>query len=291
MRILVLRGGALGDFILTLPALRLLREHWPSAKIELVGNAYAAELALQSGILDTAYSQHEARWSSLFNQAPLPSSLASWFEAFDLIVSYWPDVDGTIRRHFVSRGAAFIGSHAHPTTLPASKHFCDALAPLGLATTDYRVRLGVPKTLKDEVLENYPECRQALALHPGSGSPLKNWPVERWCGLVAKLKQPILAITGEAESVRVPWPQSANVRTAHHWPLRVLAAALSCCSGYVGHDTGISHLAAAVGAPCVLLFGPTDPAIWAPSGEHVRVIKNGSQLSDIMIEEVLEYLR
>ena len=78
MRILVLRGGALGDFLVTLPALRLLRTRWPAARIELVGNAREAELGVQGGYLDAAHSQHDARWSALFAAGPLPPSIADW---------------------------------------------------------------------------------------------------------------------------------------------------------------------------------------------------------------------
>ena len=55
-------------------------------------------------------------------------------------------------------------------------------------------------------------------------------------------------------------------------PLPTLAALLARCAAYFGHDTGISHIAAAAGTPSTLLFGPTDPATWAPQGAHVRVI-------------------
>jgi ADP-heptose:LPS heptosyltransferase len=53
---------------------------------------------------------------------------------------------------------------------------------------------------------------------------------------------------------------------------------------FLGHDSGVSHLAAAVGTPCVLLFGPTDPAMWAPPGEYVRVIHRGPEMSAISVD-------
>jgi ADP-heptose:LPS heptosyltransferase len=52
-----------------------------------------------------------------------------------------------------------------------------------------------------------------------------------------------------------------------------LACHLAQASLYVGNDSGITHLAAAVGTPVLALFGPTDPAVWAPRGEHVRVAR------------------
>src|SRR5438094_10657829 len=97
-RILVRRGGALGDFIVTLPALGLLRQRSPGGRIELIGNATAAALAQARGLLDAAHSQHEARWAALFGAGPLPAELAGWLRAFDLVLNFWPDVDGALAR-------------------------------------------------------------------------------------------------------------------------------------------------------------------------------------------------
>ena len=100
MRILVLRGGALGDFLVTLPALARLRQQWPEARLELAGNATAAALGVRQGLLDAAHSQHEARWSALYAAAPLPAAFAEWLAGFDLVVNFWPDPDGLLARRF-----------------------------------------------------------------------------------------------------------------------------------------------------------------------------------------------
>jgi ADP-heptose:LPS heptosyltransferase len=67
----------------------------------------------------------------------------------------------------------------------------------------------------------------------------------------------------------------------------MLAAALARCSLFLGHDSGPAHVAAAVDCPCVLVFGPTDPAMWAPPGEHVRVVCRGDSTIDVGIDDVL----
>lgn len=287
MQILVLRGGALGDFLVTLPALHLLRTHWPSARIELAGNARAAELAILSGLLDAAHSQHEGRWSALFSEAPLPRPFSAWLDRFDLVVSYWPDVDGALRQHFAHRGKTYIGSHARPMSRPAARHFCDSLSVLGLKAVDFHTRLSLPDTVKEQADQRLGGFKDFLAVHPGSGARVKNWPPECWVELCQKLYQPILIVTGEAERVAISWPEDLFFQQAHEWPLPILAAALQRCSRYLGNDTGVSHLAAAVGARSLLLFGPTDPEIWAPPGDHVTTLRRGPSMSDIPVDDVI----
>jgi ADP-heptose:LPS heptosyltransferase len=287
-RILVLRGGALGDLIVTFPALQLLRKQWPAARIQLVGNTRAAELALMAGLVDAAHSQHEARWARLYADTPLDRDLQAWLDGFDLIVSYWPDPGGDLARRFAPRGAGFIASHAHVNTRPAAAHFCTALAPHRLGTGDYAFRLTFPPAIVEEAENRLAGLKHFLAIHPGSGSARKNWPSARWSELAAHSARPILAVTGEAEGSLPVWPPSATVRHAHKWPLPVLGAALSRCAIFVGHDSGVSHLAAAAGARCVLIFGPTDPEIWAPPG--ARVIRRGSDPGTIAVDDVLEAL-
>ena len=108
----------------------------------------------------------------------------------------------------------------------------------------------------------------------------------------------MLLVLGEAERER--WSGSllarfrstarASLKVADDLPLPGLAAALARGRLFLGHDSGVSHLAAALGTPCVLLFGPTDPAVWAPPGAHVRVIRRGAALDSIAVGDVVEAL-
>jgi heptosyltransferase-2 len=119
-----------------------------------------------------------------------------------------------------------------------------------------------------------------LAFHPGSGSHEKNWPLQNWIGLgndfLRDFTGSLLIVSGEADEDQIGqlesiW-QNPRIRFAKHLPLPDLAATLENII-FVGHDSGISHLAAAAGANCILLFGPTDPAVWAPLNENARVIR------------------
>jgi heptosyltransferase-3 len=315
MKILVLRGGALGDFLVTLPALNLLRARWPQARIELAGNARAAELALPGGTLDAVHSQHQARWAALFDPAPLPGALRGWLAEFDLVVNYWPDPEGELAAHFPLRaGQTFVTAPAMPALAPAARHYCEALRPLGCETTDYGTRLPFGKfEIRNSYRGRRPTVRQSealspdtgalksetqdadrktqnefpVAIHPGSGSPRKNWPVGRWAELAAKLRgqAPLLIVGGETDTAAVAALAPCG-EVAQNLPLPELARRLAACRLFLGHDSGVSHLAAAVGTPCVLLFGPTEPAMWAPPGEHVQTVRRGPELSAISVDAV-----
>ncbi|MFM9078847.1 MAG: glycosyltransferase family 9 protein, partial [Opitutaceae bacterium] len=129
-RILVLRGGALGDLIDTLPTLALLRQRWPDAHLTLVGNPTAGRLALARGLIAELLSQHEGRWAPLHQTSSLPASLAAWLASFDLVINFWPDPDGALRRHFPTRaGQIFLEAKALPPagSGPAAAHFQSAL--------------------------------------------------------------------------------------------------------------------------------------------------------------------
>jgi heptosyltransferase III len=297
MRILVLRGGALGDFLVTLPALGMLRSRWPEAQIELVGNARAGPLGQLGGYLDAVHDQHDARWSALYADAPLPAGIRDALTAYDLVVSYWPDPDHSLRGRFPVRpGQTAVFAGALPGSAPAARHFCDGLAPLGLATDSFRSRLPHENA---RVNGFRPAVRSnATVIHPGSGSPSKNWPRQRWIELIRRTPGPVILVLGEVELLE--WTASVRgilaaeigprISFAIERPLVELAALLSGSRRFGGHDSGVSHLAAAVGTPSVVLFGPTEPRIWAPPGEHVQVIRRGPSLDSIPVETVLAAL-
>jgi ADP-heptose:LPS heptosyltransferase len=291
MRILILRGGALGDFIVTLPALRWLRERWPGCWIELVGNANAAELGLACGYIDAVHSQHDAKWSALYKEEALPGELRVWFESFELIVSFWSDPEGDLRRHFVHRGSSFLASNPQVFTRPAALHFCEVFYAFGWRASDFVVPLRFPEAIKNDARGYLGSLQHFVAIHPSSGSPKKNWPVPAWKELITRLgSRPLLVIRGEADP-EITFDSRLDFLEARSWPLPILGAALAKADVFIGHDTGVAHLAAAAGAPCVLLFGPTEPEIWAPPYPGVRVIRRGQEMDSIGVDDVLSDVR
>ena len=299
-RILVIRGGAIGDFILTLPTLRALREGFPYAHLEILGYKCIAVLAENRFYAQAVRSIEYGALSSFFaKNSKLPAELANYFASFDLIISYLYDPDGifenNLRRCAVQNlihGPAKVDHREH-----AARQLARPLEELGLRASDFAPRIyhsTESRKFAEDFLRGMP--RPILAIHPGSGSETKNWPIENWtefgnhilgsdefCGS-------LVIVSGEADEIQCARLESEwkdrDVRFAKNLPLSHLAAVLED-SIFVGHDSGISHLAAAAGAKCILLFGPTDPDVWAPMNENVEVIRAVSgKLSDLEIIEV-----
>ena len=293
-RILVIRGGAIGDFILTLPAIKLLRDAFPSAHLEILGYKHIVALAEMSGYADAAHSIEYGRLSSFFNRdGALAPELIEYFRGFQQVVSYLFDPDEIFTNNLRRAGVRNLIAGSPKITVQehAARQLARPLESLALYLEDPAARI-VPKERRNIDSE-------LIAIHPGSGSESKSWPIERFAVLAESLlqrdaKQRLLLVAGEADEaplahLRRVLPND-RFRVAQNLPLPALANLLQNCACFIGHDSGISHLAAAVGTPSLLLFGPTDPAVWAPQNPKVRVLRSpsltmeGIQLSDVMAD-------
>jgi len=299
-RILVIRGGAIGDFILTLPALKALREANPDAEIDVLGYKHIAELVNNRFYANCVRSIEYGPLSRFFaKDCELCSDLRSYFASFDLVVSYLFDPDqifeNNLRRCGVGqfiRGPAKIDAGEH-----AARQLAQPLEQLGIAVDELRAKLYPSAADRQVAREFLRHCSQPIvALHPGSGSEGKNWPLENWIALGnTLLTSPdfigsIVVVCGDADETKTQrlkaiW-SDPRVRFAENLTLPHLAAVLEHVT-FVGHDSGISHLAAAIGCNCILLFGPTDPDVWAPQGENVSLIRASDRdLRSISVREV-----
>lgn len=284
-RILVIRGGAIGDFILTLPSIGLLRENFPEAQLEILGYEHIIELARGRFYAHATRSIEYGPMAGFFvPNSKLAPDLVEYFASFHQVVSYLFDPDRFFEYNLRRAGVKnFLPAYAK---IDDSEHAAHQLArPL------QRMAL----FLDSPAAEVYPSAEDkarareflgdstapVIAIHPGSGSQRKNWPAENWAAIAKSLPEylpeaRVLLIGGEADAASLATVQQAlkgtPVLLAQHLPLPVLAAVLDRCRFFLGHDSGISHLAAAVETQCVLLFGPTDPAVWAPANEKVKIV-------------------
>jgi len=294
-KILVVRGGAIGDFILTLPALAALRGQFPQSWLEVLGYPHIVPLAIEGGLVNAVRSIEARALAGFFaRHGELDPDLIDYFSEFDLIVSYLYDPDEIFQENVAKciTGQFIAGPHRpdEDTGVHAAKVFLQPLERLAIFEADPVPRLALAAPVRPSA---------QLALHPGSGSESKNWPEAKWHEFIGRLLEEtpfsFLMVGGEAEGDRLQrlareLPGS-RITLAQSLPLPELARRLEGCVAFVGHDSGISHLAAALGLPGVLLWGETAEEIWRPPSEKMLLIRGPTGLASLEVARVIEALQ
>lgn len=301
-RILLIRPCCLGDVLLTTAAVRALGAALPGARLDyLTGRAAAPGLAnnphlatiidLPAGPRDVLHLLRQLRAARydlavIFDRAPQWPLLA--------LLAGIPVRAGLDSRHrglgLTHRVRPAAGQHEGALALA----LVQALGlPAGEPTEEYAPSARARERAAALLAEVAPR-RPRVLLHPAGGvNPgmtllAKRWPPERFAALVARLAAagatPILTggpadravVNAVLAALPAGTPPPANL--AGRLDLDGHAALAAQCDLYIGHDSGPTHLAAAVGTPTVVIFGPTDPAVYAPPGPHVRVVWRGARL-------------
>ena len=264
------------------------------AKVTAIG-ASAFRLAVESGLAADCLAFGDARLLGLF----APGGSCELLAGFDLCIVYGRERDPVMADALRRSGVARVVSWpSHPQAgMHIVDHLLGAVAEAGFPAAGRRPALAVPDLWRERAeawLRERSVSAGFVALHPGSGGRAKRWPVAQFAALAERLGRPVVWLLGPAEA------EDAEARrlgervgvVADGLPLATLGGLLAQCRAYVGNDSGVTHLAAAVGAPTVAIFGPTEPAVWAPRGEHVTVLGGPGQggLAGVSVEAVAEAL-
>ncbi|MEY2427802.1 MAG: heptosyltransferase [Verrucomicrobiota bacterium] len=299
-KILVIRGGAIGDFILTLPAIAALRRQFPAAHLEILGYPRVTPLAVAGGLVNGSRAIEARALAGFFARGNvLSEEWTTYFSEFDIILSYLYDPDQIFERNVrrCTRAQFIAGPHRADERggLHAAKAYLKPLERLAIFDTDHVPHLAFqPATCNLQPVT-------WLALHPGSGSELKNWPQDKWAELLDDLMEAaefrLLLVGGEAEGDRLQ-QLSRHARMApgclemaQSLPLVELAKRMQQCAAFVGHDSGITHLAAAIGLPGLVLWADTPEEIWRPPSEKMIVVHHPKGLAGLEAREVMKQLR
>jgi ADP-heptose:LPS heptosyltransferase len=211
--------------------------------------------------------------------------LRKFLEPFDLVVAWCVDEDGSLSRLVESLALPYLQNRPFPDEsegVHAADYLMRTLGPLGLKGPTPSPELILSAESHDSALkllfEQSLESNRFLAIHPGSGSPRKNWNIAHFvelAGLARGNGLGVLVLEGEADQDPV---RRLRLSTYESLPvlkdldLMTLGALLTRSSAYVGNDSGITHLAAALNIPTFAVFGPTQAAVWSPRGAHARVL-------------------
>ena len=303
-RILVIRPGALGDTILTLPALAALRAAFPGAHLTFAGNPPLLPLLRGSAYADAVISIDDAALTPLFAPLEQPSlPLAPCLAGLDLAV-LWLGDSAAVAGHLRRLGARAVVAARSRQPAESRRHAADyllaTLAP-ALPARASRAEAPYPRLSLSAEQRAFAERfswqhrlsgRLVAAIHPGSGGRWKCWPAARFAALADRLAgrgMAILLVVGPADDETagafVAALRVARPLVARGLALANLAAVLSLCAVFVGNDSGVSHLAAALGVPTVAVYGPTDPLVWGVRGERVALLR-GERLEVVSVAEV-----
>jgi ADP-heptose:LPS heptosyltransferase len=306
--ILVIHQGALGDFILALPALETLRKAFPHARSVIMGYPRILELVERRFYADEIFSIDQRGMATFFvREGSLDVTLSQFFGTFDLIVVFGKDAEGTVTGNLkkVCQGRILPINSFPPwdEKVHLTDHLLKQFTRYGLPRSnpnpklylkesdrewarDFWKRKGVPRVGRSKV----------IILHPGSGSKKKVWPLDRFINLVCtlqdRLRSKVLIVLGPAEGPEVlkafegRGPKAPIL--AKGLSLLQLASVMEGCWFFIGNDSGVSHMATALGLPALVIFGPTDQKVWSPRGKKAFVVCKGVHCSPCPQERFIQ---
>jgi len=321
-RIIFIHGGAIGDLVQTLPAMAAVRAAWPGAMVTLIGRPERAALAVLAGAAERIVDIETCGLWRLMGEADAPALPV--LDGADLVIDLFTKGRLAARAHKrtangeispLAPAAPGLGRDDRRVVsvdpLPPEEWDRSAAAwildqvrqALGLTASSETPVIQLSRAGEDAARALPASCRMGerfVAVHPGSGSTAKNWPADRFAAVARRVRdeteRDVVWLAGPAEQERGTLPPTPTGDTVlADLALEQVAGILALADGYLGNDSGITQMAAAVrrpdgrATPTVALFGPTDPRVWAPRGEHVQVIAAADgAMESITVEEVCE---
>ena len=311
MRYLIIRPGALGDLLVLRSALGLIRYHDPESHITLMGDGEKSLFLKQHGWVDFSIDYHHKACIYLFSDNPdaVPPQEFSFLQTIDMAVCYLKDEDGRVRRNLKKAGVKNILIHFSRPEPADTRHLYEFLS-LPFRQSGFLGKsppLYFFFTLKEisPVLQNLNiRLRNYFVIHPGSGSSSKNWSPEGFLEIARRLIKniPVVFVGGEAEKILMSWFRK-ELKEDVKWLIEpdysTLACLLAGAAGYLGNDSGVSHLVSCVGVKnrkgridhpfSVVLFGPSSSLQWAPAGS--KILHPSSRIENITLESVWEAVK
>jgi len=302
----VLFPGSLGDFLCLLPALDVIRHAMPGGGVEVVVRGEALEMARQLPWIYCVSSLDRGLFAQLFSQPGTVSAETScFFSGVTAVFSWYGHARAAVSTNLnllISRGVQSFAFFTGQEDCHASAYYLRCVGTEELRCPSVAVEEEAKRWL-DHYWERqaWRPSSRVLVIHPGSGGHKKRWAPEgftqvaRWWQERKNGKALILLGPAE-EREEGSWRQVGVVEK--NLPLWQVAALLSRAELYLGNDSGVSHLAGAVGARGVVLFGPTRPQQWRPLGGALSVIQNvpyraafphvsGISLAEVPLQAVL----
>lgn len=273
---LICHRGALGDFILTWPAIYCLREVLPHYQFIGIGRTEYMRLAISFGLLDTYIDKESAGLLDFFCGKSIPEKIGSPHGAVLWLTEGQKVVD--LLEKSASLPVVSIAPFPDEQTHLA-QYYCSVVQS--------HFPITVPQELSDYFPLRATEGQYAL-IHPGSGSSGKNYSPQFYRILADELRRlgypKVGFIFGPVEDEKMNAEDFAGEWIERPKDVEALAGLLSGASLYIGNDSGVSHLSGFVGTATIALYKTTDPNIWGVLGKkvaHISADKEKSALRKI----------
>jgi heptosyltransferase-3 len=289
---LIFHDGALGDVLLSLPCIKKIREE--SVFVHGVGRFDVYSFLKEMKYVDRVSSSDSVMFTSLYNDN-IDEKTGRFLSEFDQSFVFTVK---DISRITENIGKIILSTNKIITVPPDGvrmhvSEFRFKQISGKEKIKDHLPMLKVPYMYKKKAKElldssGYPHGRRLLfALHPGSGSIKKNWPLEKYFDLVKKIKDKynpfFIFFSGPAEDNQIKdtinsflLGKDGMIHISDH-ELTLVSALLQICDVYIGNDSGITHLASSLGCNTIAIFRVTDPFLWGPVNNKVKVISASSR--------------
>ena len=270
-KLLIIHQGALGDFVLIFPAIVRLHNYYGS--IDVLCQSGLGKLAKSLGLVENWYPLEAANVATLFtdNVDPKIKRLLRPYVKI-LLFSLSTELEQSICQITSKPGCRIAPKPPPHLRLHLTEFVLENLIKCKLIK---KVN-GIIEDIPPPIRRSRPKYSDKILLHPGAGSIRKRWSISNFLEVEAMLEADGLKpefILGPAEEDLVDTLPRTN-RTVHILTdLTEFAALLKSAGGYIGNDSGASHLAAFLGMPTVVIFGPTDPERWKPVGRAVEIVR------------------
>lgn len=285
METLIYHHGALGDFITTFPLLSYLRSNSDS-KICLLSKTSHGQLAEAAGLIDNYIDVNSRTFLCLFMEK-LTKQTEMFLKRFNRFIIF-ANHDSPLIEHIrqIHNVQVYIQPPFHKSKIHTAHYHMSLLKEHGCSIEDYKLHFSIPKNIQESADTLVYNKDKTVIIAPGSGSPIKNWPIEKYKELSFHLKEKyfkVIWVAGPAENHFTLPENETVVRTPD---LLSLVAFFLNSKYYVGNDSGVTHLAGISGCNVIALFGPSDPVVWKPLGNSVNVIYKSQSCSPCHLKNV-----
>ena len=281
-RLLFITSTRIGDAVLSTAALNYARETFRADKVTIACGALAAPLFRAEPGLEALHiitqQKNGGHWFKLYNELKAAGP-------FDVAV----DIRGSLTTLFLPVKKRFIFRKRKDL------HKLDEFAAMFGKDVKIQPKLRLDERAYSDARAALPDDRPILMLALGASNVSKSWPPERFELLARALLEEdlkgarvvLIGSPAESEELNQPLAKRLNIRNvetvalAGKRDLLGAAALMQRAKLYIGNDTGPSHIAAAVGAPTLVLFGPSDERFYGPRGPHARAVRGELSPDDI----------